>query len=264
MPSAVESRPDKRQVALSFSRAARTYDGAAAFQREVGSALLSRLPTAQLSRWLDLGCGTGYFTRLLADRFAGEGIALDLAEGMVVHARDAGGAHHWLTADAERLPMRDDSLDLVFSSLALQWCEDLPAVLMQVQRALRPGGIVAFSSLCSGTLRELRTSWEQVDGQVHVNRFRPFSSYTAACSAAGWELCVLEEQPHVLHYDEVRMLMRDLKAIGAHNVNGGRPGGLGGRQRIAALVDAYEPLRTHQGLPATYQVVYAVLRKVIL
>jgi malonyl-CoA O-methyltransferase len=50
-----------------------------------------------------------------------------------------------------------------------------------------------------------------------------------------------------------------LKALGAHNLNPGRPGGLTGRARILALIDAYERFRQPAGLPATYQVVYTVL-----
>ena len=77
--------PDKRQVAASFSRAAASYDSVAELQRDVGAQLLRRLPVDFVpSRWLDLGCGTGYFTRALAERFvAGHGVALDIAEGML-------------------------------------------------------------------------------------------------------------------------------------------------------------------------------------
>ncbi|GGK04493.1 malonyl-ACP O-methyltransferase BioC [Pseudomonas matsuisoli] len=254
-------QPDKRRVAQSFSRAAATYDDAAAFQRDVGEQLLARLPLIETSRWLDLGCGTGHFTRVLARRFDGEGIALDLSEGMLAHAFERGGADHWIAADAERLPFADHSLDLVFSNLAVQWCDDFARVLAGVQRALRPGGVFAFSSLCIGTLQELRESWETVDGLVHVNRFRPYAAYRADCAAGAWGTCDLELRPHVLHFAEIAGLMRELKAIGAHNLNEGRPTGLGGRQRITALGEAYEAYRSSEGLPATYQVIYGVLRK---
>ena len=98
--------PDKRQVAASFSRAAASYDSVAELQRAVGCELLARLP-GQLNpqRWLDLGCGTGYFSRILAEDFApSEGIALDIAEGMLRHAQPLGGAHYFIAGDAERMP----------------------------------------------------------------------------------------------------------------------------------------------------------------
>jgi malonyl-CoA O-methyltransferase len=255
--------PDKRQVAASFSRAADSYDSVAALQRKVGSALLARLPTTlNPQRWLDLGSGTGHFSRALGARFAAaEGVALDIAEGMLRHAQPLAGAQHFIAGDAERLPLRSESCDLLFSSLALQWCADFRAVLSEARRALRPGGVLAFSSLCVGTLHELRDSWQAVDGFVHVNRFRHFDDYQQLCAGSGLQLLSLETQAEVLHYPDLRSLTHELKALGAHNLNPGRPGGLTGRARMLALLTAYERFRQAQGLPASYQVVYGILRK---
>lgn len=255
--------PDKRQVAASFSRAADSYDVVAGLQREVGHQLLSCLP-ADFSpqSWLDLGCGTGYFSRALAQRYPqAPGVALDLAEGMLVHARGRGGAEHFIGGDAERLPLASSSQGLIFSSLAVQWCADFAAVLAEAFRVLQPGGLFAFSSLTIGTLQELRDSWQQVDGFVHVNRFRSLDDYARLSGDSGMALLQLETRPRVLHFADLRALTHELKALGAHNLNPGRPGGLTGRARIRALVDAYEGLRQPAGLPVTYQVVYGLLRK---
>ncbi len=255
--------PDKRQVAASFSRAAASYDSVAQLQRDIGHELLARLPEElSPSRWLDMGCGTGYFSRALAVRFEqSEGVALDIAQGMLEHARPLGGARHFVAGDAERLPLQAGSCDLVFSSLAVQWCADFAAVLGEAHRVLRPGGVMAFASLCVGTLHELRESWRAVDGLVHVNRFRLFSDYQQLCRDSGLRVVSLESRPQVLHYPDVRRLTHELKALGAHNLNPGRPGGLTGRARILGLVQAYEAFRQAEGLPATYQVVYAILEK---
>lgn len=255
--------PDKRQVAASFSRAAASYDSVAELQRAVGHELLARLPAAcTAQRWLDMGCGTGYFSRVLGDRLpAGQGVALDIAQGMLNHARPLGGAQHFIAGDAERLPLRAASCGLIFSSLAVQWCADFAAVLSEAYRVLQPGGVLAFASLCVGTLDELRESWRAADGLVHVNRFRTFEAYQQLCAASGFQVLSLERRAHVLHYPDVRSLTHELKALGAHNLNPGRPGGLTGRARMVALIDAYEQFRQAQGLPATYQVVYAVLEK---
>ncbi|MCH7417648.1 malonyl-ACP O-methyltransferase BioC [Pseudomonas mosselii] len=255
--------PDKRQVAASFSRAAASYDSVAALQRAVGMALLEKLPSNLApARWLDMGSGTGHFSRVLAERFAqSSGVAVDIAEGMLRHAREQGGARHHVAGDAEHLPLRDGCVDLLFSSLAVQWCGQFASVLGEARRVLRPGGVLAFSSLCVGTLDELRASWQAVDGMVHVNRFRRFEDYQRLCGDSGLELIDLERRPHVLHYPDVRSLTHELKALGAHNLNPGRPSGLTGRARMQGLLQAYEQYRQVQGLPATYQVVYGVLRK---
>ncbi|MEO4047087.1 malonyl-ACP O-methyltransferase BioC [Pseudomonas sp. CAU 1711] len=254
--------PDKRRVAESFSRAAESYDAVADLQRQVGGELLAGLPPLAPRRWLDLGCGTGHFSRALALRYPqSEGLAVDLAEGMLRHARPLGGACHFVAGDAERLPLQDGACDLIFTSLAVQWCADFAAVLAEARRVLRPGGVLAFSSLCVGTLQELQGSWQTVDGFVHVNRFRRFEDYQALCAGSSLQVLTLERRAKVLHFPDLRALTRSLKDLGAHNLNPGRPGGLTGPARIRALMEAYERFRSVDGLPATYQVVYGVLRK---
>jgi len=255
--------PDKRRVAVSFSRAAASYDEVAGLQRAVGAELLARLPAGMRApRWVDLGSGTGHFSQALAERFpAGQGMALDLAEGMLRHARPRGGAAHFVCGDAEHLPLAGASQDLLFSSLALQWCGDFAAVLAEARRVLRPGGVLAFSSLCAGTLQELHESWQAVDGFVHVNRFRCFRDYRQLCADSGLDVLDLRMETRVLHYRDLRQLTHELKALGAHNLNPGRPDGLTGRARVLALVEAYERFREAEGLPATWLAVYGVLRR---
>ncbi len=258
--------PDKRQVAASFSRAAASYDSVAELQRAVGNALLEQLPTSiEPQRWLDLGSGTGYFSRALHNRFPrAAGVAVDIAEGMLQHAREQGGAHYHVAGDAERLPLQDASVELIFTSLAVQWCGDFRAVLSEARRVLQPGGVLAFASLCAGTLHELRESWQAVDGLVHVNRFRHLQDYQRLCAGSELQVLGLKARPHVLYYSDVRSLTHELKALGAHNLNPGRPAGLTGRARMQGLLQAYEQFRQAQGLPATYQVVYGVLQKPLI
>ncbi|PAU89814.1 malonyl-[acyl-carrier protein] O-methyltransferase BioC [Pseudomonas sp. WN033] len=260
MPEAVI---DKQQVASSFGRAAATYDQAAAFQRQVGHNLLERLPAAwQPEHVVDLGCGTGYFTRALAQRYSVPVAGLDLAEGMLRFAREQGETGHgWIAADAEALPLRDESQDLIFSSLALQWCPDLGKALAEARRALRPGGRLALTTLVEGSLSELRAAWQAVDGFVHVNRFMPEAHLRDCLASAGFAGLSCDIETHVLHYPQLSGLTHELKALGAHNINPGRPGGLTGRARLRALTEAYESYRQPQGLPATYHVAQVQLYK---
>ncbi|QJD60447.1 malonyl-ACP O-methyltransferase BioC [Pseudomonas sp. gcc21] len=258
-----EQAIDKRRIADSFGRAAETYDQAAAFQRTVGGNLLARLPVDfHPADTTDLGCGTGYFTRALQQRYGQPVLGIDLAEGMLRFARMASpGCGPWIAADAEALPVRAGSQDLIFSSLALQWCSDLRSALSEAYKALRPGGYLAFNTLIEGSLGELRQAWERVDGFVHVNRFMPEAELRELLSGTGFAQVGCEIEQHVLHYQQLGELTRELKALGAHNVNPGRPGGLTGRARLRALTEAYEQFRYDKGLPATYQVAQIVLRK---
>tara|TARA_R110001592_G_scaffold298362_1_gene569036 strand:- start:33414 stop:34217 length:804 start_codon:yes stop_codon:yes gene_type:complete len=263
-----EAMLDKQRVAESFSRAAATYDHAAAFQRSAGNNLLARLPgDMRPNDIVDLGAGTGYFTRALAQRFAVPVVGLDLAEGMLRFARQCSGPEilnthpRWVVADAEALPLRTGSQDLIFSSLAVQWCPDLACVLRDAWRAIRPGGCLAFNTLVDGTLFELQRAWQAVDGFVHVNRFMPENALRDLLGAAGFGSWHCEMETHVLHYAQLAELTRELKALGAHNLNVGRPGGLTGRTRLRALTQAYDTFRQTKGLPATYQVAQVLMFK---
>ena len=255
---------DKRRVASSFSRAAPSYDSVARLQRAVGEELLHQLgELAPGQRLLDLGSGTGYFTERLAQRLApAQILGLDLAEGMLQFSRrERAPGPVWLCADAEHLPLADASIDLVFSSLSFQWFEQLPKALAEVQRVLRPGGQLVFSTLGPRTLWELKAAWQAVDGYVHVNRFMPCHSIQQALEGAALEPQSWHREERILRYRRLAELTRELKALGAHNVNRGQPEGLTGRRKIQALKAAYEPYRQGEWLPASYEVFYCRVQK---
>ena len=121
----------------------------------------------------------------------------------------------WLAADAEALPLRSASQDLLFSSLALQWCPQLPLALNEAFRVLKPGGCMAFNTLVAGTLVELREAWQAVDGFVHVNRFMPLPQLQGILAGAGFASWHCEVEMHVLHYAQLSELTHELKALGA-------------------------------------------------
>lgn len=253
---------DRSAVRRSFNRASASYDQAAVLQTEVRARLLSRLDLVALDprAVLDLGAGTGHASRELLRRYPrAQVIALDLAEGMLVASNRRQG---WLRrfrrvcADALRLPLRDAAVDLVFSNLMLQWCAELDQVLAEVRRILRPGGLFTFTTFGPDTLRELRAAWQAADEYTHVNRFIDMHDIGDALVRAGLAEPVLDVERYTLTYDDVRGLMRDLKTIGAHNVNAGRARGLTGRRRFAAMLAAYESWRSDGRLPASYEVVF--------
>lgn len=257
---------DKQRIARSFSKAASSYDAVAGLQRAVGDTLADMLPAepgAGLA--LDLGSGTGYFLRKPQTINSPlHWLGGDLAEGMLTYSRSLQPALHGrlLGLDAESLPLADASLRGVYSSLALQWCQHLPLLFEELYRVVRPGGWLAFSTLVDGTLGELKQAWQQVDGHVHVNHFASEQAWRAAAEAAGFHLLRWQPEVRVAHYVQLRDLMHELKALGAHNVNTGMSAGLTGKRSWQILVNAYEPMRLASGeLPATWQVLYGVLQR---
>ncbi|HHB1428068.1 TPA: malonyl-ACP O-methyltransferase BioC [Serratia odorifera] len=244
---------DKHAVASAFSRAAQSYDAAAALQREVGERLLgmgSMHPSRQV---LDAGCGTGYFSRRWRE-LGKQVTALDLAPGMLAFARQQQAADDYLLGDIEHIPLPDACVDLSFSSLVVQWCSDLPGALAELRRVTRPGGLTLFSTLAQGSLHELGDAWQQVDGERHVNQFLPLSAIEAACAPYRHRL---EAVCRTLNYPDVMTVMRSLKGIGATHLHQGRDAGLMSRRRLKALQAAY-PCQQGQ-FPLSYQLVYGVI-----
>lgn len=256
---------NKADVATSFSRAATAYDSVARLQRDVGSQLLQSLDCAPADPGiiLDLGCGTGSFYPALKDRFpAAQYIGLDLAPGMIEFARarcsDGGD---WVVADAEAIPLATNSVDLIFSSLAVQWCYRPQHLFAELARIMRPGACCVFTSLGPGTLCELRAAWAAVDTHQHVNRFLPTSELEDAVEKIPGIQLKLHSQDFRMEYQRVRDLLAELKTLGAHNMNRSRPAGLTGRRALQGMLLAYEKSRDEGVLPATYDVIFGVLEK---
>ena len=255
-------RLDRARLRASLERASASYESAAGLQARVAAELLERLAAFDFSPAvvLDLGAGTGRVTRELRRRYRRAlVIALDLAPGMLREAR----RHQlpWrrferLCGDALRLPLADASVDVVFSSLMLQWCEPLATALAEVRRVLRPDGFFAFSTFGPDTLKELRSAWARADGYNHVNRFIDMHDVGDALVRAGLREPVLDVDRLTVEYADVLSLMRDLKAIGAHNVTAGRSRALMGRARLERVQEAYEVFRRDGRLPATYEIIY--------
>jgi malonyl-CoA O-methyltransferase len=271
---------DKIKVARSFSRAASSYDSAAYFQREMGLELLSMLPldfrSVKNVCCLDLGCGTGFFHQQLTSLYKGcDYLGVDIAEGMLnffkdslglnsssIKARDKNISNDFLfCADAENLSIKDESVDIVFSNMALQWSENLPAIFFEMNRILKPGGVVGLTTLGPQTLIELKQSWQQVDERVHVNNFFPLDQWQKAITENGLSVELQRVLLPKLQFDSVRQLLKELKLIGAHNINKGQPQGLLGKKDLLKLYSAYEAYKFNGYFPASYEVYFFVIKK---
>jgi len=252
---------DKSWLRRSFDKASAGYDSAAVLQAEVRDQLLERLDLTDLAPRLivDAGAGTGHASRALKKRYPGAVvIALDSSLGML---RAAGRQQPFtrLCADAEHLPLQNGSVDLILSNFMLQWSEP-DAVFAEFRRVLAPRGFLSFTTLGPDTLRELREAWREVDGHgdlpTRVSQFMDMHDLGDALVRAGFAAPVLDVERYTLSYADVRRLAADLKATGARNATAGRPRGLTGPRKFAAMQRAYEAFRGDGRLPATYEVVF--------
>jgi malonyl-CoA O-methyltransferase len=195
--------------------------------------MLERLDYVKLepAAIIDAGCGTGNVIAALRARYPRAALyALDLALAMVRHA---GARPSWwqrarrhgvlpVCGDIEQLPLRAACANMVWSNLALQWVNDTARAIAELRRVLAPGGLLMFSTFGPDTLKELRAAYLGTDSYTHVNRFIDMHDLGDMLVNAGFADPVMDMEYITLTYADVRALMRDLKAIGAHNVNAGR------------------------------------------
>lgn len=248
----------KADIARGFGNASDTYDSASRLQRLMGDTLLEKLSSKDallgVFRGVDLGCGTGWFTRrLAASAPAATLTGVDLSPGMTLQARqNSPEAISWIVGDAEQLPLPDDSCDLVFSNLMIQWCQDFRGVLRESRRVLRPGGWLAVSTLLDGTLQELKTAWEAADsGHQHVNRFETGPALKAGVNAELPE-GVVETRVLELPYESPMALAAELRHLGAGFRGSGRRRSATAPGRMKAMCREY-PRQPDGTIKASYQ-----------
>ncbi len=252
----------KQRIQQRFSRAATTYDVHAEVQKELAVRLLRELPEGSgcegiegVGRILEIGCGTGRFTALLAERYPKARIvALDFAEGMVQLAKkrlgDKGNASV-LCEDGERfLAACPETFDLICANSTLQWFDDLGAALGRIGRLLSGTGCFVGVLFGPRTFSELAQGLSQVFGQevyLPPHGF-PDGEDLAGLLGAIFPRCVVQEEIKVRNYGSLLDLLDHIRKTGT---GGGHLPGALTRGRLRQL-DAWFQA-THGGYPATYQ-----------
>ena len=147
----------------------------------------------------------------------------DLSPAMAQRA--AGHGHPAVVADEEYLPFADRSFDLVISSLSLHWVNDLPGVLIQIRRALKPDGLFLGAMLGDGTLAELREALMAAELDIAGGvspRLSPFADLRDAAGLlqrAGFALPVADIEAVTASYADLFRLCADLRGMGETNAS---------------------------------------------
>ena len=141
----------------SSAELAKLYSELSDLQRKHGEELIKKLSLAKNVKILDLGCGTGYLSSLLADS-VGPGatvVAIDPNKGRLEFAKKQYSRPNLLFVEANDVSLPKDQYDLVFSNYVLHWIENKAAVLKKVHQNLKPGGQFAFLLYLSINLQSL-------------------------------------------------------------------------------------------------------------
>lgn len=207
------------RVRARFSAAADSYDRHAGVQRQAALALaerIARLPLPSAPRILEIGCGTGLLTRAVSERLPDAiWTVTDISPAMLARARAT--SHLPDTARFQVMNgefpdlAQDKSFDLICSSLAVQWFDDLDAGLARLAALLAPGGHLAISTLARHTFREWRAVHEALGVPDATPVYPPAQDIGASLPLAGK---VEHEEIMVAHHNGLDFL-RSLKGIGA-------------------------------------------------
>ncbi|WP_421855272.1 malonyl-ACP O-methyltransferase BioC [Marinomonas sp.] len=256
----------KRQLAKRFDRASLSYDSYADFQKIVLDRLFAILPLSQADVVVDLGTGTGQALGILSEKLTPKcNIALDLSPQMLAVASEHFSAlqnTHYVCADAERLPLQDKSCDLVFSSLAIQWCLSPLDLFKELCRVTKPGGYVVFSTLSQGSMPEISKAWRGLDNKEHVHQYMTLDALVDCVEASELNLLSSELSDISMWFDSPESAIYSLKKVGASLIasDGDKP--ISPSKWKAFLLE-YEKQRNEFGIPLSYQVSFVVAQRPI-
>ncbi|TDL86528.1 malonyl-[acyl-carrier protein] O-methyltransferase BioC [Vibrio vulnificus] len=269
---------DKRLLSKRFSDRAKTYDAYANVQKNMAKQLVDLLPqknTYHKINILEIGCGTGYLTRLLVKTFPNAAItAVDIAPGMVEVAKGMTKEDRvtFLCTDIEEMAL-NENYDLIISNATFQWLNDLPATLEKLCIRLTAEGSLIFSTFGIDTFQELHRSYEHAKEKLQLSMdsspgqtFYTLEELSQVCEAAipypaavPIEITQIEKL-ELEYFQTVREFFTSIKKIGAANSNKEnycqRP------SFFRELINIYDTeYRNESGVKATYHCLFFKIKK---
>ena len=233
-----DALPEKRAVRRAFDRAT-SFDSACFIHDEARARLAARLELVRRTPAVavDLGCATGRGAGALAARYpAAQVLAIDSSLRMLQAPAAQPPAGSRVLGDAQALPLRAASVDLLLANLVLPWCRP-DRLFAEAARVLTDGGALMFATLGPDSLQEVRSAFGAVDDLIHVHAAFDMHDLGDFALAAGLTEPVLDVDRIEVTYADVAGLVRDLRAVGGINVAGGRRRTLTGRRRWGRFVE---------------------------
>lgn len=252
-----------KEISKAFSRHAHEYLSMAKVQQSIGENLFDRLEllTMQPEFVLDLGCGPGAFSKRLKQRYRHANVVgIDYSYSMLkVAQRQARWSTKpaWVNADMMQLPFQNGQFDLIFSNQVIHWAPSLSILFREINRILRPGGCVFFSTLGPDTFTEIRQSFQHIDTRAHVNDFCDMHDIGDELMQALFVDPVVDMEHLTAMYSSVASLIKTIKAQGVRNIHANRNPGLTGKKAWSSFEAAMMAYATPENkIPLTYEVIY--------
>jgi malonyl-CoA O-methyltransferase len=247
---------DKKTIVKNFSRYAHMYDRYSNVQRKAAFELLNMIKKDRFTKIMDLGCGTGNYTRLLREKFKKAEIkAIDISDKMIEVASDKlrDKDIEFIVKDAENINL-DEKFDLITSNACFQWFKDMEKTLLKYRDMLKKDGIILFSAFGPLTFQELNFALGSIlkDNSIASAGFIPLEK-TKRILHDNFKETGLKEIRYEESFTSLIDLLNKIKYTGA------RGDGLGSkisldRETLKEIERAY--LDKFHKIKATYQVFF--------
>lgn len=262
---------DNSKIAAAFHIKAAEYDQHTLVQKRVVMQLsdyIEKQINKAPENILDVGTGTGALLEKLRVHYRFATLTgIDIAPNMCKLAEQKlGNGCHIINGDAEYLPFKTGTFDMVVSASALQWVNDLSSALNEMKRVLKPGGDLKLAFFCAGTLGELHDCFSEVVGETsnknsglasRLHNFRTVNYVTSLVEAINFGRFVISVEDEIDWHSDLNSLLCSIKNIGAGTVSGGVTSGLGWRGILQRTSEVYQKKYGVAGkIPATYKVLY--------
>ncbi len=238
------------------------YQQSVALYHEVADRLLDRLELMRFTPevLLDMGSKDGYSTAYLLQHYPQSTIHTVEDQPAWFDAFSSAYCHshiHTHVSDLEHLPLADQSVDCVFSSLAVSWSNDFEASVQDWLRVLKPEGMILFSCLGVDTLKECRQSMGAIGRLSSVHAYTDMHWVGDILLAQGYVDPVVHMETLTVHYESLDALWRDLRSTMAVNVRVDRSRGLLTPRQWEAMSTHYASLRDERWrYPVTFEIIY--------
>uniref|UniRef100_A0A8C5SHX4 Arginine-hydroxylase NDUFAF5, mitochondrial n=1 Tax=Laticauda laticaudata TaxID=8630 RepID=A0A8C5SHX4_LATLA len=214
---------------------------------------------------LDLGCGRSYIAQHLSKDVVERLFQMDVAENALKNTIDSEIPRVNIIADEEFLPFKENTFNLVVSSLSLHWINDLPKALHEVHRVLKPDGVFIGSMFGGDTLFELRCSLQLAELEreggfsPHVSPFTAVSDLGHLLGRAGFNTLTVDSDEIQVNYPGMFEIMADLQGMGESNCCWNRKPMIHRATMLAAAAVYKELYGNNDGtIPATFQIYYMI------
>jgi malonyl-CoA O-methyltransferase len=251
----------QKKLIKRFNKSANNYKKYAIAQQKMAENLLERLSFFNINpkNILDLGCGKGELSQALTELYPQANIfSLDFAEQMLSNKEYADKIKIYpIVADAHKLPLQDNSTEVIISNAVLHWSLELNQLLKESKRILKENGLFIFTTYGVDTLYEWKEAWFKTDPyKQYTNTFVDMHDIGDFLMRLGFSHPVVDRDKLTINYSKIETLIEDLKGIGSTLTHPNKNKGLSTKNTWNKMKNNY-PRQENGKYPLTWEIINA-------